>query len=227
MPDAIAEAIAAAKAQASATPPAQTETNVVAYKPPVGAPVTVLKAGDMMAGSFSVDAFMKVSEDGMKIGDKAGLITDPFQAVIDLNDVFYYFAVKYGNNPAVYEKTTNRASSLSGKPWGDVLRTASQVDGPKFKGEYRSADVPVVLLQDVRDIKGTVVAETGMRIGKSLSTTEWREFEQLLRSAAKSGINADNGQITVEIGFKARKNASNTWGVLTFTLVGEVAEAVA
>ena len=220
--DPIAAAIAAAKNASPAPAPAEQapSTNVVPYV--AARKNIVLSAGDMMTGSFNVDVFAKVTADGIKIGDKGGLITDPFDAVIDLSEAYYYWGVKYGN-PAVYQKTTNQVTSLTGQPWGQILATGAQVDGAKFKGVYRSGDIPFTLIKDVKDLKGNVVAEAGTRVGKSLSTTEWKEYEGFLRSVAKAGLSVDNTTVVLKVSSKSRKNpAGNSWGVLTFTLVGEL-----
>lgn len=220
MADAITEAIAKAKEAAAATPTSAPSAAVVPFKPQAG-PVTTLSAAEMMQGSFNVDAFIKVSEDGIKVGEKPGLITDPLRVAIDLSEVFYYFGVKYGDKPVVYEKTTNRVNSLTGKPWNDVLAMGARVDGAKFKGEYRSGDVPMVLLADAKDIKGNLIEAAGARLGKSLSTTEWKEWEALLRTVVKQGMSPETEAIEVEVGFKQRKNNSGqTWGVLTFKVLG-------
>jgi hypothetical protein len=230
MSDPIQDAINAAKnaAPATGTPATATATATAApagnVTPFVPGKAVVLSAGEMMQGSFSVDTFFKVSEDGIKIGDKPGLITDTIDVAINLAEAFYYFGVKYGDKPVNYEKTTNHISSMTGKPWNSVLEMAARVDGTKYKGEYRSGDIPVVLLTDVKDIKGVVVGEAGTRVGKSLSTTEWKEWEQFLRTVTKAGLNVDSSVVRVTIGSKERKNnAGNKWGVLTFALVGELA----
>ena len=232
MADAIKAAIEAAAAKATEAQPAQVAaavpvvasapgSNLVQYKAP-----TPPSAADMMTGSFSVDAYLKVSEHGMTV-DGSGLITDPFRVVVDLSETFYYYAVKYGN-PAIYKKSLDQVRATDGTPWQDVKATALRVDSSqKFKGDYRSGDIPMVLLSALKDVKGTAIekAVPGTRVGKSLSTTEWREWEQMLRSIQKKGINLDTAWIEVEVGFKKRTNAaSNTWGVLTFTFVKEVVE---
>jgi hypothetical protein len=220
--DAIAAAALAAKNAPEALPATQPAgNNVVAFQP--AGPPTVLKTSEMMVGSFSVDAYIKVSKDGMTIGDSA-IILDAFQAAIDMGEVFNYFGVKFGN-PAVYEKTTNKQVSLSGKSWAQVLQTATQVDGAKFRGDYRSADVPFTLLQDVKDIKGVVVATKGQRIGKSLSTTEWKEWELFVKTLQRLGHDVDTVLADLEVCFKARSNAQNKWGVLTFLFKGESSPA--
>jgi hypothetical protein len=194
-------------------------SNVVAFVPPTGARA-VLTADDMTGRSFSVDAFIKVSEDGIKIGDKPGLI-ESLDVKIDLAEVMYYFGIKYGKDPVTYEKTTDRVTTFSGKSWGQVLSDATRVEGSSFRGEYSAADVPFVLLSDAKDIKGAVVAEAGTRVGKSLSTTEWREWESLINQVKKLGMDHNREIITMKIGFKARSNQKNQkWGVLSFTCTG-------
>jgi hypothetical protein len=162
----------------------------------------------------------------MKIGESA-LITDPIAMRLDMSEVCYYWAIKFGN-PARYEKTTNKQTTFTGKAWNEACREAVQVDGVKFKGDYRSADVPFVVLKDFMDIKKALVAKApaGARIGKSLSTTEWKEFQTLLQAVTKAGLNVDTAVIDLLVHFKERTNNNgNKWGVLTFELIGEAAPA--
>lgn len=225
MADALSDAIAQAKAAAEAAAPATTAVATVSQNNTAvaNAPSGPLTADQMMSGSFSVDAFIKVTEDGIKIGDSA--LIESMKVTVDLSEAFYYYAVKYGN-PAVYVKSQNRVVATDGvTPWAKVMETARQVDGGKFKGDYRSADVPFQVVEPVVDMKGKTVAEPGDRIGKSLSTTEWKEWEQFLRSVDKKGLDKNSAHVAVEIGHKTKKNNNgNTWGVLTFTLLGEADE---
>lgn len=225
---AIDDAINAAKAQAaSAQQGVATASGDVAGQVPAAVAPNVtalptaqnkLSADDMLTGSFSVDAFAKVSEDGIKINESA--LIEKLLVSINLSEVYYYFAVKYGN-PAVYKKTTNRQVATDGTPWQQVLQTASAVGGASFKGDYRAADVPMTLLVPAVDLKDKEAAPAGHRIGKSLSTTEWREWEGLLRAVKAAGLDPDGSVIQVAVGYKKRTSSTNTWGVLTFEFIGE------
>ena len=227
MADAIQTAIEAAKGAAASTPTAANANAAQALATTAPSRAAPLSAADMMTGSFSVDAFLKVTEDGIKIGDKAGLITESFEVVIDLSTAFYYYAMKYGN-PASYEKTQDQVRSLSGKPWPELLAQAVRVDGDKFKGSYRSGDIAMKLLTDVKDFKGALVETAGTVVGKSLSTTEWKEWEAFLRSVMKAGLNADTAEVRAVVTSKQKKNnAGNIWGIISFQFAGEYLEAEA
>ena len=217
MQDAIAAAVLAATQMAS------TQASAVAVKTE-NVPATMTRGAPLtmndMVGGLSVDSWLAVSEDGLKAGKEKKLVKDDFiDVTIDLNAVQLCMAIKYGN-PAIYKKTYDRVSDVAGGSWAESVSRAQRAD-PKAR-EYRSADVPMTLLNDVLDTKGVVLLEAGTTLGYSIPTTGWSEFEKFIKAATLGGFGtAGNGQtLPVKLGSVPRKNtAGNNWGVVSFTLL--------
>lgn len=199
--------------------PTQEQSNLPAVPPTGGVPAQAPSNSQALSGSFSVDQFFKVNEDGIKIGQSALIPQEAIRVRLDLSAVQNIRVIRYGN-PAQYVKSIDGVVSTTGEPWAKVFQKAKATDGDRFRGDYASADIPMEALVDVKDMKGNLAAREGDLIGKSLSTTEWREWEKFLRTLMRSGVDIDNDTVIVDIGYKARTNNNgNTWGVLTYTFV--------
>ena len=130
------------------------------------------------------------------------------------------YAVKYGN-PAIYDKTYDRVLSSKGGSWMDAMEKATRID-PNAR-EYRSADIPMVLTDDVtvadgkgKDLK--VLAGAGQTLGYSLSTTNWAAWAKFFREVSLAGL--DRSIVKAEIGFEKKTNSKgNVWGIMNFTLI--------
>ncbi|TAU37822.1 hypothetical protein ELI44_32880 (plasmid) [Rhizobium ruizarguesonis] len=127
----------------------------------VGAPVAAgapLGLDDMMAGGVSVDHWLKLTADGIKIGDKTKPL-DTIEVYLDMSEIAYNFSVKYNvNGTAVYHKTYDRVTDAQGGPWIATMQKAQSIDPKAY--EYRSAEIPFVLAADVESkTKGELAAE--------------------------------------------------------------------
>ena len=218
---AAAAAAAAALRNTAAAPadgvPAPAAPAVAATGTAVGMPVwgTPVSMDDLLVGSISVDEWLKVSTFGLMIGTNKTLFQDML-VEIDMTEVQPCYCIKFGN-PAVYLKTYDRVSCASGGTWDAALKRAQQAD-PTAR-EYRSADIPMVLRQELKDQKGAIVGNVGLRLGHSLSTTNWREWESVYREIQKAGL--QRSKVLVKLGYNVRRNSKgNEWGVITFTLIG-------
>lgn len=222
----IQAAIEAAKAAAAAVPaeanaalgnlPATavhgTAVGAVAQR---GAPLGV---DDMLSGSLDVVAWLKVNEYGLFIGqDRTPIQT--IDVIINMNEVSYCYSVRYGN-PAIYEKTYDRVTNVKGGSWIDTLAKAQRID--PNASEFRSADIPFYLVDDVKNAKGEVLAPAGKAIGHSLSVTGWKAFQRFIQEARNTGLDIYNGSIRTTLGFEVQKNQKGTWGILQFSNISSV-----
>jgi hypothetical protein len=200
-------------AGAIATQPAA-NTNVAMPTRP-GAPLKM----DDMAGGMTVDLWLKVNEHGLEFNKK--LIQSGVRVSIDMTAVQVAYAAKSGN-PAQYIKTYDRVTEAKGGSWEQALAKAVSI-APGTR-EYRSADVPMTLLQDViyvdpKTKKEEVVVEAGKTIGNSTSTTNWGNWQAFWRSCVAAGLGSST--VVAEISSEAKTNTNgNNWGVIVFTLIG-------
>ncbi|RWI48379.1 MAG: hypothetical protein EOR34_10755 [Mesorhizobium sp.] len=211
--NAIAQATAAAAnipqdnaqqhAGGTAVAPASQSAGAVAVGRPLG-------LDDAMAGAVVVDEWLKVNEHGLQIGAKKPLLEE-IKVRIDLSDVAYTEVVKYGN-PATYRKTNDRVMAQDGATWAQALSEARSVD-PKAR-PYRSADINMELLDDVKLKDETVPA--GTTLGHGFSTTGFKSFAKLVKQMTKDGADPANDTIEVTVGYLEQASNGNTWGILDF-----------
>lgn len=214
----IQDAINQAQAAASNFVPAVAQSGGVPAQAPVKA--APLSVDDMMTGSMAVDGWLKVNYYGLFVGgDKT-----PFTKLklrLKLSDVAYNYAIKFGN-PAQYLKTYDRVNCSTGGSWADAQARASRID-PKAS-EYRSADLPFVLTEDIKGANG-VILEAGKTLGHALSTTGWTAFSSLIKKLRDDGIDVNTAVVDLEVGYDPKKTVKGEWGILSFLSYEEVMDA--
>ncbi len=212
MSDPIQDAIDAAKKTAGETLPS-TQNQNTAVSTPVsrGAPLAL---DDMLGGTISVDAWIKVSEFGLQIGTDRTLF-ESLPVTLDMSAIAYNYQVRYGN-PVTYIKSYDRQVDSRGGSWVQAIAKAQKID--QKASEYRSADIPFVLREDIKSKDGkTVIITKGSTVGHSLSITGWKSFGEFVNKLKKDGIDPNNAVVDLDLSFTVRTNSSGTWGVLAFT----------
>lgn len=219
MTNAIEGAIAAAKDQAAQNRdnlPAQVQTNTeisTAYAP---AAAKLKTLDDLGASGLNVDHFLSVTEDGLKIKDKNGLI-EQILVEIDMQKIAVFEGIKYGGNNAIYVKTYDGVNANTGGLWAAALRKAQMAE-PNVR-PYMGADLTMVLAEPALSVKGETVADVGTVLGHSTSTTNKANLMELIDAVKAAGLS--NEIVLVKVTSQPRTNKNgNNWGVLKFELVG-------
>lgn len=178
----------------------------------------------MSQGAMSVDNWFKVKEDGLKIGDMAGLL-DSVDAVIDMT-AGSGFILKYGvknGNPAQYAYSVDLANANGGGTWAAAMQRIQALDPSKPVAPYRCVDLPFELIDAVTTKAGVNVAKAGDMIGYTTSTTNWKNWEDFYKECSKASLLGQ--KVVVKLSAQARTNkAGNNWGVLKMELVGPYVE---
>jgi hypothetical protein len=200
----------ASQPQAGVPATATAETGAVAnYNTAPAAPLTL---DDMTAGSMDVNHWMKVSKFGFNLGDNPTIFSK-IAVTVDMSTIQYNYSVRYGN-PAKYDKSYDRAKDVRGRPWVETLRMAQQQD-PKA-AEFRSADIPFVLREDLKAADGKVIAAAGEVMGHSVSMTGWKFYKKFTDALKKEGMNPNTDTIDVNLVHLYQKNDKGEWGVVTY-----------
>lgn len=223
--DAIAQAQAAAGNIAANAAATQSQGAVTVASQTTGAVVAAgpkMSMESLMAGGMTVDLWVKVKEFGLLVGQTTELVPS-FKAYIDMTDGVGFSpkqSIKAGN-PAQYWSTYDGTTSDKGVPWNEAIQKAVALD-PKAR-PYRSVDVPMVLLEDVKSPSGKELAKAGQKLGYSTATTNWGAWESFYKAVAQAGLLGKCVEVTV--GFEPRSNKNNnTWGIMTWTLIGEMVQ---
>jgi hypothetical protein len=181
-------------------------TDVALHGPALG-------LAQMLQGGMQVNIWLRVNEYGLFFGpDKV-----PFEKVtlgLDLSEVGYCYCIRYGN-PATYEKSYDHVTSVRGGSWAETVMRARQID--PTTSEYRSADIPFIALEDIKNFQGQVVVEKGKKVGHSLSLTGWRSWVEFVKDLVRAGMDPEQGLISLDIGVLEQRNAKGTWGIPTFS----------
>lgn len=176
-------------------------------------------AEDFLRSGMTVENWLKVSEDGLKIKveNDTALLSD-LKVSIDMPEVAFTKAIKYGN-PPVYHKTFDGVLCADGSTlWTDALEEAARFN----QRPYSSADIPMTLEEDVIGKGGKVLMTKGQRIGYSLSTTNKDAFAKFYKQVAEMDLTTATVELT--LGYESKSNKNNqTWGIVTFNEPSEQA----
>lgn len=226
--DPIAQAVAAAQAAAAASAAAnqtptvqqQSQSSVATYSAPA-APAAKLNMETVSTGALNVDAWLKPKEFGLLIGDSSDLFKN---CIVSLNmKDGEGFVVKKGikaGNPAQYFYTTDGVTCTTGGTWEAAVAKAKRIAPDAY--EYRCVDLPFVLLEPVV-VDGKEVCKAGTKLGYTTSTTNWKAWEEFYKECGKAGVLSE--LVKVKLGHEKRENkANNKWGIITFELIGSMAD---
>lgn len=215
--DAINAAIAQAKnAAADVLPPAapapalQTQTYAA---PAPAAPAQKLSLMDVAdAARPTVDHYLKVNASGILIGKDVKNPQDEIEVELVLTEAQFFWGVRENKN---YRRSIDRVTEeKTGAPWASVVAECRRLD-TKCKGDYKAADIPMTLVNDVKTLKGdAVLAKAGAKVGYTTSITGFYPFEELVKNAVKAG------QASIKLRGKLKHDPkskdSENWGIILF-----------
>lgn len=162
----------------------------------------------------SVDAWLKVNEHGIKIGEEKGLVDSVQVRILMTEDDGFFVkqSIKWGN-PVQYASTYDGRVSDKGGSWPDQVARVTSID-PKAK-PFPSADIIMTLAKPVKLKDSTVPA--GVKLGHTLSMSNFGNWQECYKEVLKAGLLGQEIEITLGAEEVNGKNGY-TWGVLTFTL---------
>lgn len=163
---------------------------------------------------MTVDDYLKVSEDGLKVVvDNKSTLFENLEVIIDMKEVTPTEVIKYGN-PAKYEKTFDGVVTTEGRKWTEAIET-----GARFQATpYSSADIPFTTNEPILKNGTTEIYPIGTRLGYSLSTTNREAFAKFLRDTNEQNLR--HQKVKVRLGYEVKKSKDYTWGIVTFELLG-------
>lgn len=180
---------------------------------------------NFMAMGLAVDVWVKPDYTGMTVGDD----TTPVEFLdveIDMAENVGFvlvMAIRYGANPVKYNFTKDFVTDKDGQPWNNALMAAYSID-PSVN-PYRAVQIPMTVLAEAKNLKGTVVAEAGSRMGYTTSVTGWSAWLDFYQQVVKAGLL--NQRVAVRLTNVPKVKNNNKWGIITFKLLGAVQAAPA
>lgn len=172
---------------------------------------------NLMNSGMTVDDYIKVSEDGLKVVvDNKSTLFESVEVTIDMKEVISTEAIKFGNPPQ-YFKTYDGLVCTDGRTkWTDAIEKGAAYNPPATP--YSSADIPFTLDEAIKGKGDVVIYDTGTRLGYSLSTTNREAFARFLRDVNDNNLR--HSRVRVRLGYEAKSNKDYVWGIVTFTLLG-------
>lgn len=214
------EAARAASAGVVANVPQSSTAPVVAE---LVQPGRAISLGEALSDSgLAVKEFLKVDKPGFLIGKDTKNYLDELQVQFYLRDVVAFRGVRFGN-PAKYLRSYDRLTEArSRKSWAQCIAEAQAAD-PRCKGDYASADIPFIMVNDIMATKGEnagkALISKGERLGLTLSITNWKPFSTFIKPYEDLRLAGRLPEDLLLQGtlFHVQKEANgNTWGIADF-----------
>lgn len=211
----------AAGAAASFSPPAL-DTGAGQQLAPAGGAGALAKpsmASFADAGGISVDDYLRMDQAGFQIGTDMKKYFEEMTVELDMNEVVPIYSARgeVGGNTK-FIKSYDGVTTPNGQNFQQALAHLEATT--KCSGVYQTAEIPVVLLDDVKSGDGvTVPADT--RIGITPSVTGFKEFQSFVRTLTKAGL--QDAVVKVKVKHLMRTNRNNNkWGVAQFELIEKI-----
>lgn len=161
---------------------------------------------------------LKMQDDTLTKG--SSIIEEVYVTLNPTADMQPFKGAKYGNKPTTYIKTFDSEKEARGGSWEAALAKAKLADPKVYT--YSGVDVEFKVAQDVKDVKGKVVAEAGTVLGHSSTPTGLKNIKKFLKAVEVAGLTEED--ILVKITNEPRSADGNNWGVLAFELIGPAPE---
>lgn len=141
---------------------------------------------------------------------------------------FYGLRVQVGGQPQYYKTVDRISCTKTGRPWGQLVQEAAA----QGQREYKGFDTRFVALQDVKDMKGSVVVPAGKTLGYSSSVTNFDDFTAFAKKVRDKGLFGADLIVTIKCDVRTNDKNPKGWGAVVFdddftVFTPEVAEAVA
>lgn len=168
--------------------------------------------------SSKVDDWLKVNEDGLKVGTEKGLIDAGDSILVEINmtedeGFLVKQSVKWGKAPVQYASTYDGVLSDKGMSWEQQMIKVNAIEpGAKM---FPSADIIMTVAKPIKLREKTIAV--GTQLGHTLSMSNWRNWEVFYNECAQAGLVGDTIKVNVIADPVEGKNGY-TWGVLKFEL---------
>lgn len=219
----VAETIAAAKLAVAANTGAGLPVAMTPdYTPPATqAPRKMSLAELANSAGLQVDGYLSVGKESMRVGkDLTVPPVDDLIVTIDFDEVMPTFNARGEVGGSVrYVRSGDGVTSSEGKPYAQALEQLRKLSDPSKFIEYQSAEIPLVLLADVKNKRGDVVYEEGAVIGFTPAERNGKIFMKFVKDTMKKIPNLTSlGAVKVKLTFEQRQGAQ-AYGVALFSLV--------
>lgn len=167
----------------------------------------------------AVAHWLKVDEFGLSIdADRKKL--EEVLVEIDMTEGLGFMVkdtIKWGNTPVNYASLYEGQMADNGQPWGEVVQRAMRAD-PRAK-VFPSADIILTVVDPIEQSKGAEPIAVGVKVGLTLSMSNWRNWEVFYGEVSKAGLIGQNVKARLHGQEVLGKKNGLTWGVVAFDLI--------
>jgi len=166
-----------------------------------------------------VDEYLLPKTEGLKISSEMKGLLDDVLVEIDLTQVVPIAQVRCntGGN-TTFIKSYDGVTTSTGENMQTALLNARK-SFEKIDGPYKTVEIPMTLVDDVKDPKGTLTFDAGTEIGYTPSLTGFKEFQKFWKKIQKQDPAMLSKTVKVKVSHLKRTNRNNNeWGVCVFEL---------
>lgn len=170
------------------------------------------------AAPITVDAMLKNKSGSLMINGKE-ILKAPFRAKLLLGESKVKHTIKCNYNGQInYFSTYGGGRATNGMDWNTVVQECMARDKTAY--EYESMDMCFELLEELKGVDGSVVANVGQRIGYTTAATNRSEITKFKNTCLERGINLANAEVEVKVGFQLQTNKANqNWTIITLDVL--------
>lgn len=171
-------------------------------------------------GGLMVDEWLQVKPEGFRVGKTMKLIED-LTVEIDFADVVPCRAARGENGGTTrYLRTYDGVTTAQGGNYQLELANLTKWS-EKQVAEYATFEIPMSLVEDLTDAKGTVLFSEGTTVGFTPAVMAAKAFAKFGKRVRDQGL-LRTGPLQVRITHKKQTNArGQEYGVLEFALAAD------
>lgn len=174
----------------------------------------------MGASGMSVDEYLTSKAEGFRISKEMKGLLDEIVVEIDMMDVVpVYVSSHETGGQTKFLKSYDGETTPSGQNFQYAFQ-AECARNSNNKDPYKTVEIPVTLVNDVKDPKSPLIIHAGTIVGITPSMTGFTHFEKFFKKLLKADPDNRDATVKVRVYHTKRTNSrNNEWGVVDFELL--------
>lgn len=179
----------------------------------------------MGSSGMSVDEYLTNKAEGFRIGKDFKGLLEEMTVSIDMMDVIPVFVSRHETGGQTkFLKSYDGQTTPNGQNYTYAYK-AECAKNQNNSDPYKTVEIPVTLLEDVKDPKSSLVIHEGTTVGITPSLTGFAHFEKFYKKLLKRDPALKDATIKVKVTHTKRTNSrNNEWGVCDFEYLETIAD---
>ena len=172
---------------------------------------------DLDNGNMSVDDWLKVSDMGITTKEAGNTgIAETLKVEINLESIAVHEAMRISHPTFKVFKTYDGVTEANTKESWTQLKADCLTNFKDSVKIFTTADVPMTLLESIKDKKGKVLVEAGKVLGYTPPPSGVGKLSQMRKDVQKLGKDTAEVELSFEVG---SKQGYKDWGILKYTVL--------